>query len=151
MAKRYPESVALTKAVLKATIAHYVGKHVLASVRYQHGVGRYIPVTMEADKMTWAFKGIYGAHGNQPGVWAFLAALAKEFRGKKGKVEDLPIVAAALKVAAAKGLTFRPGRREVYTAEDTLAELERLYGALASEGARRGTSAAATIKAELKV
>jgi len=150
MAKRYSEQVALTKAALKATIAHYTGKQVLASVRYQHGQGKYIPVAMEADKMTWVFRGIYGAHGNQPGVWAFLAALAKEFQGMKGKVEDLPIVAAALKMAAAKGLTYRPGRRVIYTAEETLAELERLYGAIASEGARKGASAAASIRAEIR-
>ena len=150
MAKTYAVDVALLKGQLKAAIAKVEGRKVLASVRYQHGLGRHIPVAMDATKMTWVWKGIYGGHGNQPGVWAFLSAFAKEFRGVHGKIEDLPPVAYALRVAKAKGLTFRPGRRKIYTAEATLRTLEELYGDLAIEGARRGEAAAREVKAQVR-
>ena len=149
MAKLYPETVALLKAELKAHIEKVEGRKVIASVRYQHGKGRYLPVAMDTTKMTWVWKGVYGLHGNQPGPVAFLTGFAGEFAGAKGKIEDLPPVAYGLKVAKTKGLTFKPGRRKTYTAESTANLLIDLYGDLAREGVERGRRAAAEVKTEL--
>ena len=150
MAIKYSPEVKLLLERLKAVILADQGVPVFASIRYVHGKGEYVPVTVNAKKMTWVWKGVYGGHGNQPGVWGFLAAFMKNFRGMKGKIEDLPAPAFALKLAKIRKLTYKPGRHKVYTAERTIEILRDLYGDLAEAGIRAGERAAMEVRGEVE-
>jgi len=146
MAKRYSTEVALAKAQLEAIIKN---RRVIPSVRYQHGLGRHIPVAMDIGAMTWVEKGIFGLHGNQVEPVAFLTGFAQKFRDVKGKKDDLPPVAYALKLAKIYGLTLRPGRTKVYTAEATEKDLIETYGERARYAIEQGKTAGERIRSEV--